>query len=50
MNGQMQQVETYLGDLSKECNTRLLDKSTSNLRVWGGQVGATGARPSEVFE
>lgn len=42
MDGQMQQVETYLGSMGKRCNARLLEKKGSNLHTWDGQVGAAG--------
>ncbi|MCJ1268203.1 para-aminobenzoate synthase, (PABA) [Lobaria immixta] len=40
MDGQMQQVETYVGNMGKRCNARLLEKKGSNLHTWDGQVGA----------
>ena len=42
MNGQMQQVEGYLGDLGRQCNTRLLEKKGVNLRNWEDTMGARG--------
>lgn len=42
MDGQMQQVETYLGSMGKRCNARLLEKKGSNLHTWDGQVRAAG--------
>lgn len=42
MNGQIQQVETYLGDMGRRCNARLLEKKGSNLRTWDGAVGTAG--------
>ncbi|MCJ1353511.1 MAG: hypothetical protein MMC33_003497 [Icmadophila ericetorum] len=40
MDVQMQQVEGYLGDLGKRCNTRLLEKSSANLGVLGSHTRA----------
>ncbi|KAL9122169.1 MAG: hypothetical protein Q9187_001270 [Circinaria calcarea] len=37
MDGQMHEVETYLGDVGRKCNMRLLEKSGSNLRLLEGQ-------------
>ena len=31
----MQQVESYLGDIGKRCNSRLLEKKAVNLRALG---------------
>lgn len=43
MDGQMHEVETYLGDVGKKCNTRLLQKSGSNLHLLEGQSRMRGA-------
>ena len=43
MDGQMHQVEAYLGDMGKKCNTRLLEKKGNNLKLWGRDVGTEGA-------
>lgn len=43
MDGQMHEVETYLGDMGKKCNSRLLEKSGSNLRLLEGQSKMRGA-------
>ncbi|KAF6241450.1 hypothetical protein HO173_000160 [Letharia columbiana] len=40
MGGQMHDLETYMGEISKRCNTRILDKKASNLRTWTEEVGA----------
>ncbi|KAL8771795.1 MAG: hypothetical protein Q9194_004787 [Teloschistes cf. exilis] len=34
MDGQMQKVERYLGDMGVRCNSRLLDRKASNLKAW----------------
>lgn len=36
----MHDVESYMGDIGKRCNTRILDKKVSNLRTWTEEVGA----------
>ena len=36
----MHDVETYMGEIGKRCNTRLLDKKEANLRTWTEEVGA----------
>ena len=43
MDGQMHQVEAYLGDMGRKCNTRLLEKKRTNLRVWEREIGTAGA-------
>lgn len=43
MDEQMHHVEAYLGDMGSKCNTRLLEKKGTNLRVWNGEVSAAGA-------
>ncbi|KAL8863465.1 MAG: hypothetical protein Q9178_000146 [Gyalolechia marmorata] len=35
MDGQMQQVESYLGDMGRRCNSRLLEKKAVNLKALG---------------
>ena len=39
----MHQVEAYLGDMGKKCNTRLLEQKGNNLKRWGRDVGTEGA-------
>ncbi|KAL8993189.1 MAG: hypothetical protein Q9169_006533 [Polycauliona sp. 2 TL-2023] len=34
MDGQMQQVESYISGMGMRCNTRLLGKKAANLRAW----------------
>lgn len=36
----MHDVETYMGEIGKRCNTRILDKKDKNLRTWTEEVGA----------
>lgn len=40
MGSQMHDVETYMAEIGKRCDTRVLDKKHSNLRVWTEEVGA----------
>ncbi|KAL8708729.1 MAG: hypothetical protein Q9220_006455 [cf. Caloplaca sp. 1 TL-2023] len=42
MNGQMQEVESYLGQMGMRCNSRLLEKKATNLRVWSDATKAQG--------
>jgi len=42
MNGQMQKVETYIGDIGQKCNTRLLERKGENLQTWNQEAGARG--------
>ncbi|KAL9039153.1 MAG: hypothetical protein Q9180_002701 [Flavoplaca navasiana] len=42
MDGQMQQVETYIGDMGMRCNSRLLEKKAANLRAWDSDSKARG--------
>ena len=42
MDGKIQKVEAHLGNLGERCNTRLLEKKTSNLTRWDMAVGAVG--------
>ena len=36
----MHDVETYIGQIGKRCNTRILEKKGSNMRTWAEEVGA----------
>ena len=47
MGGQMNDVETYMGQIGKRCNTRILEKKDSNLRTWTEEVGAPSTNVSE---
>lgn len=40
MGTQMHDVETYMGEIGKRCNTRIMDKKDSNLRTWTEEVRA----------
>ncbi len=42
MDGQMQQVESYIGGMGMRCNSRLLGKKAANLRAWDSDSKATG--------
>ncbi|KAI4233066.1 MAG: hypothetical protein LQ349_004619 [Xanthoria aureola] len=41
MDGQMQQVESYIGGMGMRCNSRLLGKKAANLRAWDSHSKAT---------
>ena len=43
MDEQIGHVERYLGDLGRMCNTRILEKSLSNLDLLGGSIEGGGA-------
>lgn len=43
----MHDVETYMGEIGKRCNTRILDKKESNLRTWIEEVGAPSTNVSQ---
>ena len=47
MGVQMDEVESYMGEIGKRCNTRILDKKASNLRTWTEEVGAPSTKTSE---
>ena len=47
MGVQMEEVENYMGEIGKRCNTRILDKKASNLRTWTEEVGAPSTNASE---
>ena len=47
MGGQMHDVETYMGQIGKRCNTRILEKKDSNLRTWTEEIGAPSTNVSE---
>ena len=36
----MHDVENYMGEIGKRCNTRMLEKKGSNLRTWTEEIGA----------
>ena len=42
MDGQIQHVDTYLGNMGKRCNARLLEKKGANLRTWNEAIGIVG--------
>lgn len=42
MDGEMQQVESFFVDMSRKCDSRLLEKKISNLRSWNGEIRAKG--------
>lgn len=42
MDGQMQDVEVHLGNMSSKCNARLLDKKASNMTSWDIKSGVAG--------
>ena len=43
----MHDVETYMGQIGKRCNTRILEKKDSNLRKWTEEIGAPSTNVSE---
>ncbi|KAL8670281.1 MAG: hypothetical protein Q9168_005165 [Polycauliona sp. 1 TL-2023] len=43
MDGQMQQVESYIGGMGMRCNSRLLGKKAANLRAWDNESKARGS-------
>lgn len=47
MGGQMHKVEAYMGEIGKRCNTRILERKESNLRIWTEDVGAPSTNVSE---
>ena len=40
MDGEMHNVEAYMGEMGQRCNTRLLEKKGTNLRSWTGEIEA----------
>lgn len=40
MDKEMHDVEAYMGELGRRCNTRILEKKGSNLRRWNEAVEA----------
>ena len=34
MDAQMSCVESYVGEIGKNCNTRIVEKKASNLKAW----------------
>ena len=42
MDGEMHDVEAYIGEIGQRCNTRLLEKKGANLRSWTGKIEAPG--------
>jgi len=40
MDGQMHNVEAYMGGVGQRCNNRLLEKKGANLRSWTAEVEA----------
>ncbi|KAL8693420.1 MAG: hypothetical protein Q9224_003757, partial [Gallowayella concinna] len=40
MDGQMQKVDSYLGDMGARCNSRLLEKKVANLESWNNDSKA----------
>lgn len=47
MDGQMQKVERYLGDMGVRCNSRLLDRKASNLKAWDNGRKSKGTAPTD---
>ena len=43
----MHDVEAYMGEIGRRCNTRILDKKESNLRTWTEEVVAPSTNISE---
>ena len=44
MDGEMHDVEAYIGEIGQRCNTRLLEKKGANLRSWTEKIEAPGTR------
>ncbi|KAL8847332.1 MAG: hypothetical protein Q9221_007615 [Calogaya cf. arnoldii] len=44
MDGQMQQVESYIGGMGMKCNSRVLEKKAANLRAWDNDSKAIAAK------
>ena len=44
MDGQMHQVEAFMGNIGQKCNTRLLEKKGANLERWSKEIAAPGRR------
>ncbi len=42
MDGEIQQVESFFVDMGRKCDSRLLEKKISNLRLWNGEIKAKG--------
>ena len=42
----MHDVETYMGEIGKRCNTGIIDKKCSNLQMWNEEVGAPSTKIS----
>ncbi len=42
MDGQMHDVETYIGNIGQKCNTRILEKKAAKLQTWSRIVGTAG--------
>ncbi|KAL2039107.1 hypothetical protein N7G274_008156 [Stereocaulon virgatum] len=40
MNEEMHTVEAYIGEIGQRCNTRLLERKSSNLRSWAQEIEA----------
>ena len=47
MGSQMHEVESYMGEIGRRCDTRILDKKTSNLEKWTEEVEAPSTNISE---
>ena len=44
MDGEMHDVEAYIGEIGQRCNTRMLEKKGTNLQSWTGKIEAPGTR------
>ena len=44
----MHDVETYMGEIGKRCNTRMIDKKCSNLQMWTEEVGAPSTKSRKI--
>ena len=49
MDGQIHDVETYIGKIGQKCNTRLLEKKVANLEAWHMKVTASGRKVSGQY-
>lgn len=45
MNGQMHNLETHLAEIGQKCNTRLLEKKTTNFNAWKEEINEPGMSP-----
>lgn len=49
MDGEVHDVEAYIGEIGQRCNTRVLEKKGANLRSWAEKTEAPGTRFPHTF-